>query len=122
MQAMLSHGLAIACFALFFFTTGGLMDYVAIGIGFAALAIAASKRDEPPAWAATHHEFALRSMLIGGSLWMVASVIGIVPILGWTIAWGIKICVLGWLGIRSVVGMLRARDRLPMARPRSLML
>jgi uncharacterized membrane protein len=121
-QAMLVHGLAIACFVLFFLTSGELFDFLAIGIGFAALAIAASKRDDPPGWAATHHEFSLRTMLIGGAIWLVSAIVGIVPVLGDLAAWILQLAIVVWAGLRGGFAILRARERAPMVRPRSFFL
>jgi uncharacterized membrane protein len=120
-QAMLTHGLAVACFGLFFFTAGELFDFLALGVGFAGLAIAASKRTDPPGWAATHHEFALRTILVGGAAWIATTIIGIVPVLGGLIAWAAQIAILCWAGLRTAVGVVRARDRAPMPRPRTLL-
>jgi uncharacterized membrane protein len=119
-QAMLTHGLAIACFLLFFFTSGELFDFLALGVGFAGLAIAASKRNDPPGWAASHHEFALRTILIGGAVWMVTTIIAIVPVFGGLAAWAGQIAIIAWAGLRAAVGIVRARDRAPIARPKSL--
>lgn len=121
-QAILVHALALACFALFFLTDGELFDFLAIGVGFAALAIAASKRDTPPGWAATHHEFTLRTMLIGGTAWLVTTIVGIVPLVGGLAAWIAQIAIVAWAGVRSGFAVVRARDRAPMPRPRSLFL
>lgn len=121
-QAVLVHGLAIGCFAVFFFSSGQLFDFLALACGFGALIIAASKRSDPPSWAATHHEFTLRTMLIAGSIWLVAAALTIVPLLGGLLAFPVKVALLAWVGVRSGYAILRARDRAPIPRPRSLFL
>lgn len=120
-QAMLVHALSVASFAILFFTWGELFNLLGIGIGFAALAIAASRRTEAPSWAATHHEFGLRTVLIGGIVWMLSSLLAIVPALGGLLVWAVHIGVLGWAGLRSGFAILRARERAPMVRPRSFL-
>jgi uncharacterized membrane protein len=121
-QAMLTHGLAFTCFLVFFITDGEVMDFLAIAIGFCAFAVAVSKRDSQPGWAATHHEFAMRTLLIGGAVWMASTLVGIVPLVGGLGAWVIQVAVLVWVGLRGAFGILRAREREPMVRPRSFFL
>jgi uncharacterized membrane protein len=121
-QAMLVHALTIASFVIFFVTDGELFDLLALALGFAALAIAASKRNTPPSWAATHHEFALRTVMLGGAVWIASTILGIIPAVGGLAAWGVQIAVLAWAGVRCLMGLLRARERAPMVRPRSLFL
>lgn len=121
-QAILVHGLTIACFVVFFVTAGQLFDLLAMAFGFAALIIAASKRNDPPGWAATHHEFTLRTVLIAGSIWLLAAALNIVPLIGGLVAFPVKLALLAWVGLRSGFAILRARDRAPMPRPRSFFL
>jgi uncharacterized membrane protein len=119
-QVLGMYGLGIAAF----FTLrwgGGLVDFLGIGLAVAAVAIAASKRDEPPAWAATHHEFGLRTLVIAGAAWVL---FGLTKVLTITIPIVnlIEYVILLWLLVRSVVGSVRALDERRVEKPDSLLL
>ncbi len=108
-QAFLVYGLMVTAFGINW-AGNQFVNWIGLGLGVAALAIAASKRDEGPFWARSHFEFALRTIIIGAVAWTIVSIIGIIPILGWLIAWIFKPVVMIWVVVRSAVGFLRASE------------
>lgn len=119
-QVLIVHTLTAATFALHFISAGPLR-YLAVALGVAAIAIAATRRTEGMPWACTHHEFALRTLLIGGIAWLLALLAGVVPVIG---AYsGIAILVIcAWVALRVVWGFGRGVLRLPILRPRTPLL
>lgn len=93
------------------------VTWIGLGLGVAALMIAASKRDEGPFWTRSHFEFALRTLIIGGAVWTIASLIGVIPLIGWVVAWIAKPIVLIWVLVRAAVGFLKASDTKVIANP-----
>jgi hypothetical protein len=73
-KAVLVHALTLACFALPFLL-GGLpfIRWIGIGLGIAGAVVAYTSRAEAMPWAATHHEQALRTLLIAFTGMMVLS-------------------------------------------------
>ncbi len=106
---LLVYGLMVTAFGISWLGNE-FVRWIGIGLGVAALMIAASKRDEGPFWTRSHFEFALRTLIIGGAVWTIASLIGVIPFIGWLVAWVAKPIVLIWVTVRASVGFLRASD------------
>ena len=116
-QVLIVHTLTAATFALHFVADGALR-YLAVALGVAAIAIAAGRRTEGMPWACTHHEFALRTLLIGGVAWVLVLLAGLLPGVG-AFA-GIAVLVIcAWVALRVVWGFVRGVMRLPITRPRT---
>lgn len=131
-QTFLVYGLTVLAFAINW-TGNTFVNWIGLGLGIAALAISASKRDEGAFWARSHFEFVLRTLIIGGVIWMAVSLVGgvlsflvgwllqLIPLLGGPLRWlltdGPKVVVLVWVGVRCAVGFLRAADAKVIANP-----
>lgn len=115
------HIAALSAFVILWLGSGPI-DMIGIGVGVAAIAIAASKRDEASPWLRTHHEFALRTIVVAGAVWTLVSLVGIVPLLGWFIMWIAQPVIILWVLVRCVVALVRAFDRKPIANPLSLLI
>lgn len=111
------HGLTIATFLIYQFLTAP-WNLAGLGLGVAAVAIASSNRNEGMPWAMTHHEFALRTVLIGGAVWMISGLLGWIPFLGLAISF-VQLAVLVWVLVRATVGLVRALGRKPTPNPRT---
>jgi uncharacterized membrane protein len=127
--AKINYGLAMAAFAITW-AFGSPLDLIGLGIGVAAVAIAASKREEGVSWLRSHHEFVLRTVIIGGVAWTLLSLVGWIfgalPLIGGMIKFvayvvGQPLIVL-WVVVRSVVGFARLQGRKPNPNPVSLLL
>jgi uncharacterized membrane protein len=112
----LVYGLMVLAFAINW-TGNQFVSWIGLGLGVAALAISASKRDEGAFWARSHFEFVLRTLIIGGVAWIVATLFGVIPLLGWLVAWTVKPLVMIWVVVRSAAGFLRANDAKAIANP-----
>lgn len=114
-KVVLVYALGAIAFAIYFVTSMPI-ELIGLGFGVACVAIAASNRDDGMPWARTHHEFALRTMLIGAAVWMIAGLLTWVPLLG-AVASLAQIATLIWVGVRFGVGLLRAAQRKPVPNP-----
>jgi uncharacterized membrane protein len=112
------HGLIAAAFGIFWFL-GGFWEWIGIGMAVAAAAIALSKRDETGSWMRSHYEFGLRTVVIAGAVWTLWTLIGIVPVIGWTIAWVGKVALLLWVSLRAIFGIMRAAEKRPIPNART---
>jgi|CXWL01.1.fsa_nt_gi uncharacterized membrane protein len=134
-KAVLVHVLTMTGFAMSLFFTTAPMSWLAIAVGFSAAAIAYSNRAEGMPWAATHHEFAFRTLLIGFSLITLirlpsyffprfgadAGTASIWSTVGMVMFWG-TIIVLLWAGLRALAGFVLATMRKPIPHPRGMLI
>jgi uncharacterized membrane protein len=100
----------------------GPVDMIGLGLGVAALAIAVSKRDEATPWLRTHHEFVLRTIVIGGAVWTLAALLYIIPFIGGVFIAGIHIATLLWVLARCVFGFMKLASRKAIANPTTLLI
>jgi hypothetical protein len=133
-KALLVHVLTIACFVVPFFLIGFIgaqaAQLVGFGIGLAGALLAYSSRETATPWAATHHEQAVRTIIIAAVLITALGLPGLViqqdVVSFWTIYnpiafWSWVIIVL-WAGLRAVVGLVLAGMRRPVFNARGWLL
>jgi uncharacterized membrane protein len=118
-QTFLVYGLTVLAFATNLAPGGQFVGWISLGLGAAALVIAASKRDEGAFWARSHFEFALRTIIIASVAWMIVSLLfWIIPFIGGPLAaWLVKPAIFIWVLVRSAVGFLRAGETKAIANP-----
>lgn len=100
--ALAVYALGVGAFGLFL-TGRQYADLAGLALGIAAVVIAAGRRDEGPAWIRSHHEFALRTIVIAGALWTLLSLATFLPILILA-TWYAKLALGAWLLLRCVYG------------------
>ncbi|MBK8542433.1 MAG: hypothetical protein IPL62_02020 [Caulobacteraceae bacterium] len=130
-KAVLVHLLTMATYVCAFFfpfpPPGGspLVLYVAGCISFAlaiiAVTIAMPNRYSGMPWATTHHEHAIRTLLLGFVTWTLASALlyistGLASVTFWT-----HVAIMLWAALRSIVGLVLALMRKPISNPRGLL-
>lgn len=120
-KAVLVQALTIITFLAMFFIAVRPWSYLPLAIGVAAVAIAFTNRQEAMPWARTHHEHALRTILIGYAIWALSEVIlGLFgPLVMWILI--IHIAVLLWVAVRSIVGVVLAAMRKPISHPTGIL-
>jgi uncharacterized membrane protein len=125
-KAVLVHVLTIACFAVQFLLAGSLGQLVGVGLAIAAGVVAYSSRMDAMPWAATHHEQAIRTLIIAFVTTMVLGLPSLVvsrevtvfwQYYGQVYFWGSLIVYL-WAGIRALIGFVLAMMRKPVPNPR----
>lgn len=117
-KAVLTHILTLAGFGLSFFWPAPPLAYLAMAVGIAAVAIAFSNRADTMPWAQTHHEHALRTLMIGYAIWVLSGLLlfagaGLLGAVFW-----IRVAVLAWVALRAGVGLVMAIVRRPIPNPR----
>jgi uncharacterized membrane protein len=114
-KVYLVHGLTLAAFAITW-----LLDFpfelLGLAAGVAAVMVASANRREGMPWAQTHHEFGLRTILLGGSVWLVVGMLAMLPLVGGLVG-VVHLIVLAWVGVRAVAGLIRAFGRKPVPNP-----
>lgn len=116
-KAVLSQGLTLTAFALNFFFPMPPFSFIGMGVGVAAAFVTYSNRGEGMPWANTHYEHALRTLIFGYVIWLLASMLTYVHgSLGVATVF-IHIVVVIWAVIRAGVGLVLAAMRRAIANP-----
>ncbi len=121
-KAVLVHVLTLAAFTLNLIFPSGLQSYVGVAVGLGAAFLAYSNRYEGMPWAATHHEHVFRTVLIGYSLWTVATALTYVSGALALVTIYTHLAIIVWAVIRSGVGLVLAIMRRPIWRPKGWLL
>ncbi len=129
-KAVLVHVLTLAAFALnllpLVMGASGLglpvpreiVAVIAIAVAIAAALLAHANRGEGMPWAATHHEHALRTLILGYSIWVLASLLTYVGSFLYLATLLIQLTVSLWALLRSLVALILATMRKPILHPR----
>ena len=111
------HGLTAAAFLVTWALTFPL-SLLGLGAGIGAVAIAQSNRRDGMPWAQTHHEFGVRTLLLGAAVWVVVGLLVMLPIPGLAaIVDLVQLAVLVWVLARTAAGIWRALNRRPTPNP-----
>lgn len=117
-KAVLVQVLAVAAFALNWFLQTGLLSYLAMIPGIAGAVLAYSNRGQGMPWAATHHEHALRTLIIGYSIWILGSLLVYISTFMALATWFVHLAVAIWAVLRALIGAVLALMRRPVPHPR----
>lgn len=131
-KALLVHLLVLAAYACAFFfpfpaPPGApivlvIASCISLALAFAAIALAMPNRYDAMPWAATHHEHAIRTLMIGFVLWTLSSALTYVsPALAFIAFWA-HLAILLWVAVRSCVGLVLAAMRKPIPHPKGWLL
>lgn len=116
-KAVLVHLLTIAAFALNFFLRMPPWSLIGMAVGIAAIALAYSNRGQAMPWANTHHEHAVRTLIIGYAIWVLGSLLGLIH---GALAVGtifVHLAVAIWAGLRAMIALVLAIMRKPVPNP-----
>lgn len=121
-KAVLVQLLTLAAYALSFLFPVAPMSYFALAVAVSAVAIAYSNRvAEAMPWAQTHHEHAIRTLIIGYAIWTIASILPYaIPTL-MIVTFFAHLAVLVWVAIRAGIGVVLAIMRRPIWHPRGIL-
>lgn len=131
-KAVLVHLLTIGTYVCAFFfpfpppPTSPIVLYIAGCFTFAlaiiAVTIAMPNRYTGMPWATTHHEHAIRTLLIGFVLWTLSSALTYISSVFGIVAFWAHIVIMLWAILRSGVGVVLALMRKPIRNPRGWLL
>ncbi len=114
-KVFMVHGLTLASFLVTWLLAFPL-ELLGFAAAVAAVAVASANRRDGMPWAQTHHEFGLRTILLGGAVWIIAGMLAFLPLIGFVVAF-VHIAVLIWVGVRAIAGLVRAYLRRPVPNP-----
>lgn len=117
-KVVLVHVLTLAAFAVNFFARMPPYGFIGLGLAIAAVVIAYSNRGAAMPWANTHHEHALRTLVIGYAIWVIGSLLTYVHGSLILVALFIQLGVLIWAAIRAGVALVLGVMRKPVPNPR----
>ena len=119
-KVVIVHLLTLAAFAIYLLTRAPI-TFLGLAFGIAAIAIASSNRREGMPWATTHHEQALRTIVIGAAVWTLGSLLAFIPGMG-SVSFGITIVVGLWVLLRAGVGLVLGGLRKPVPNARGMLI
>lgn len=116
-KVVLAHVLTIAAFSLNFFLRTPPLSFIGMIVGIAAVVLVYSNRGQAMPWANTHHEHALRTLIIGYSIWVLGTVLMLINGALAIVSFYIQLAVLIWAGLRAVIALVLAAMRKPVPNP-----
>ncbi|MGQ0533252.1 MAG: hypothetical protein ACT4OF_11270 [Caulobacteraceae bacterium] len=117
-KVVLAHLLTITAFALNFVFRTPPLSFIGLIVGIAAVVIVYSNRGAAMPWANTHHEHALRTLLIGYTLWVLAGLLVLINGALFTITTYLQLAIAVWAVIRAVIALVLGVMRKPIPNPR----
>jgi uncharacterized membrane protein len=117
-KAVLGHLLTLAAFLLNFFFRVAPLSFLGLIVAIAAVVLVYSNRGEAMPWANTHHEHALRTLVIGYAIWVLASLLTFVSGALYAVTIYVQLAVLIWAGLRAAIALVLAIMRKPVPNPR----
>ncbi len=120
-KAVLVHVMTLLAFGLSFVLSSPPASFIGIGVAIAAVAVAASNRHDSMPWAATHHEHAIRTLIIGYCINLLAKLLLFIGDVMLPVTFVVAIAVMIWTAIRSGVGLVLAILRKPIPRPTGIL-
>ena len=91
---------------------------VGMGISIAAALVAIANRDQGMPWATTHHEHALRTLIIGYAIWTLGGLLAYIHGSLFIATMFIQLAVAIWAGLRALIGLVLAFSRKAIPNPR----
>lgn len=116
-KVVLVHLLTIAAFALNVFLRMPPWSLLGTAVGIAAIALAFSNRGQAMPWANTHHEHAVRTLVIGYAIWVLASMLGYVHGALAFITFYVQLAVAIWAALRAAIALVLGVMRKPVPNP-----
>jgi uncharacterized membrane protein len=117
-KVVLGHLLTLAAFGLNFFLRTPPYSFIGLAVAIAAVVLVQSNRGEAMPWANTHHEHALRTLIIGYAVWTLATLLTYIHGSLITVTFFIQLAVLVWAVLRAGVALALAVMRKPVWYPK----
>lgn len=116
-KVVLAHLLTLAAFALNFFLRAPPWSYVGLAVAIAAVLLVYTNRGQSLPWANTHHEYALRTLIIGYAINTLAMLLTMVSGALFMVTLVITVIVTLWAVIRACIGLVLGMMRKPIPNP-----
>lgn len=116
-KVVLVHLLTVAAFVL------NLMlpppwSLIGMAVAIAAIVLATSNRGQAMPWANTHHEHAVRTLVIGYAVWLLGSALGLIHGSLTIASFYVYIAVTVWASVRALIALVLGVMRKPVPNPR----
>jgi uncharacterized membrane protein len=95
-----------------------LASCVSLALAFTTVALAMPNRYDGMPWAATHHEHAIRTLILGFVVWTLGLSLTYIHGSLFVVSFYVKLVVMVWAVLRSGVGMVLAIMRKPVWNPK----
>jgi uncharacterized membrane protein len=116
-KVVLVHVLTIAAFALNLAFRAPPLSFIGLVVGIAGIVLAYSNRGEAMPWANTHHEHAMRTLVIGYAIWVLGSVLTLIHGSLVVVTIFVWIAVALWAGLRALAALVLGVMRKPIPHP-----
>jgi len=116
-KVVLAHLLTIAAFVLNFFLTTAPWSFLSLAVAIAAVVLVYSNRGEAMPWANTHHEHALRTLIIGYAINILASLLGLISGALIVVSFYVTLGVTVWAVLRAAIALVLGVLRKPIPNP-----
>jgi uncharacterized membrane protein len=117
-KVVLGHILTIVAFSLNFAFRFPPWSFIGLAVAIAAVFIVYSNRGAAMPWANTHHEHALRTLVIGYALWIFADLLMLIHGSLGTVTIFLQLGIAIWAVLRAVVALVLGVMRKAVPRPR----
>lgn len=91
---------------------------ISLALAFATIALAMPNRYEGMPWASTHHEHAIRTLIIGFVLWTLSSALTYINAAFFAVAFWSHLIIMIWAIARAGAGLVLGVMRKPIPNPR----
>jgi len=116
-KAVLVHLLTAAAFTVNFFYPSPPLYYVGLGVAIAAGLLAFTSRGQGMPWVNTHHEHAIRTLIIGYAIWMLGGMLTYIHGVLAPATLVVQIAVAIWGVVRAAIALVLAVMRKPIPNP-----
>jgi uncharacterized membrane protein len=99
-----------------------LASCVSLALAFITISLAMANRYDGMPWAATHHEHAIRTLIIGFVIWTLGMSLTYIHGSLIVVAFYVKLAVMIWAILRTGVGIVLAIMRRPVWNPKGFLL
>jgi uncharacterized membrane protein len=121
-KVVLAHLLTIAAFVVNFMFRAPPWSFLGLGLGIAAVVLVFSNRGQGMPWANTHHEHALRTLIIGYALWALASVLTLINGSLIAITLYAQLGVALWAVVRALIALVLGVMRKAVPHPHGILI
>lgn len=116
-KAVLVHLLTIAAFAANVALRMPPYSFIGMGLGIAAIVLAYSNRGQAMPWANTHHEHAVRTLIIGYAIWVLGSLLSYIHGSLGVATIFVQFAAAIWAIVRALIALVLAAMRKPVPHP-----
>jgi uncharacterized membrane protein len=116
-KVVLAHLLTITAFALNVLFRFPPLSFLGLAVGVAAGFFVLANRGAAMPWANTHHEHALRTLIIGYSIWALASALTLISSALLTVTLVAQLAIALWALVRAAIALVLGVMRRPIPHP-----